>query len=331
MALRDTLTKRYMREPHHFADFFNGCIYGGEEVVKEDELLEVDTSNIAVIPYDKNNKSISVQKYRDIIKKSILMESDRAYYLFLGIENQTDIHYAMPVRNMLYDAMVYNQQVDAISKRNKEDKAYEGSGEFLSGLKKEDKLMPVITVTLYWGSEKWDGPTKLKDMLIKIDEKSDGYVNDYDCNLFSIIDADYLPVYKTELNELFQLLRTRNDGVALHDLVTNNDTYKRVDRDTAVLMREFANIKLPRKDKEGRYNLCKAVLELEKMNQEIGKEIGKEIGEKTGKEIGEKLGRENTWVEAIKNIMKTSKKTFEEACMMLCINQDDMTKYRKMI
>lgn len=70
---------------------------------------------------------------------------------------------------------------------------------------------------------------------------------------------------------------------------------------------------LPRRNKEGKYNMC--VMDLEKKNQEIGKEIGKE----------------NTWVEAIRNIMKTSTKTFEEACAMLCINQVDMVKYRKMI
>ena len=52
-----------------------------------------------------------VQKYLDPLKTATIMEDGEATYKLLGIENQTEVHYAMPVRNMLYDAMQYNQQV----------------------------------------------------------------------------------------------------------------------------------------------------------------------------------------------------------------------------
>ena len=39
------------------------------------------------------------------------MQEDEAAYILLGIENQTDIHYVMPVRNMIYDALQYGKQV----------------------------------------------------------------------------------------------------------------------------------------------------------------------------------------------------------------------------
>lgn len=45
-----------------------------------------------------------IQKYRDVFKRLAAMEDDNAAYLLIGIENQTYIHYAMPVKDMLYDA-----------------------------------------------------------------------------------------------------------------------------------------------------------------------------------------------------------------------------------
>lgn len=54
------------------------------------------------------------QKYRniaDVLKRAVIMQNKEATYLLLGIENQTDIHYAMPVRNMIYDSLQYGKQV----------------------------------------------------------------------------------------------------------------------------------------------------------------------------------------------------------------------------
>ncbi len=39
------------------------------------------------------------------------------------------------------------------------------AGEFLSGFWAEDRLIPSITVTIIFGSEKWDGPLSLFEMM----------------------------------------------------------------------------------------------------------------------------------------------------------------------
>ena len=81
-----------------------------------------------------------------------------ALTLVLGIENQSNVHYAMPVRNMLYDAMQYEKQVRqlAAAHRKKHDAAT--SDEYLSGMSREDKITPVITLVINFGSKRWDGP-----------------------------------------------------------------------------------------------------------------------------------------------------------------------------
>ena len=52
------------------------------------------------------------------------MKSSNSFFVILGIENQTDIHYAMPVRNMLYNALTYYEQVEEIASYNKENRIY---------------------------------------------------------------------------------------------------------------------------------------------------------------------------------------------------------------
>ena len=54
--------------------------------------------------------------------------------VLIGIENQAEIHYAMPVRTLIYDALNYGSQVKEAAKQHKEKKDISTSAEFLSGL-----------------------------------------------------------------------------------------------------------------------------------------------------------------------------------------------------
>lgn len=81
----------------------------------------MDPTEIAILLNEKDTKdkkAVQVeahQKYRDILKSAAIMEDGHTAYILLGIENQTDVNYAMPVRNMLYDALQYTKQVSEIA------------------------------------------------------------------------------------------------------------------------------------------------------------------------------------------------------------------------
>ena len=103
--------------------YFNYLIYGGEAVVDPKQLQELDTTEIA-LPFgsqDEEGKQPeeAVQKYRYVLKSAIIKQDDEAAYILLGIENQTDIHYAMPVRNIIYDALQYGKQVADIATKHR--------------------------------------------------------------------------------------------------------------------------------------------------------------------------------------------------------------------
>ena len=97
MGMTDTVTKEYMRGNKVFADAFNYLIYGGEQVVKPALLQELDTTEIAIpfaLDEEENTTEEAVQKYRDVLKSTVIMQDAKASYILLGVENQTDVHYA---------------------------------------------------------------------------------------------------------------------------------------------------------------------------------------------------------------------------------------------
>ena len=60
--------------------------------------------------------------------------------VILGIENQTDIHYAMPVRNAIYDVLQYGKQVSDVAALHRRNRKLRGRGEFFSGFRKNQVL-----------------------------------------------------------------------------------------------------------------------------------------------------------------------------------------------
>ena len=140
MGIKDTVTAKYMKQNEIFADAFNYFIYGGEQVIDSNMLVEMDTREIGV-PYggDKGEKQ-PVQRTRDVIKSVTAMTDRRFAYLVLAVENQGHIHYAMPVKDMLYDALQYAAQVERAIASHKKSGDYKGTGsaEYLSGFMKDD-------------------------------------------------------------------------------------------------------------------------------------------------------------------------------------------------
>ena len=59
------------------------------------------------------------------------------------------------------------------------------SGKYLTGFYKDDRLIPVITVVVYFGSDTWNAPRSLHEMLSVQDPEILSLVPDYRINLFS--------------------------------------------------------------------------------------------------------------------------------------------------
>lgn len=93
----DTITTEYMKNPIVFADVFNQFLYHGNQKIDPARLTELDTTEI-VIPYGASGVSVPEQKYRDVLKLLYAMTDGKTTYCVMGLDNQAEIHYALPVR-----------------------------------------------------------------------------------------------------------------------------------------------------------------------------------------------------------------------------------------
>lgn len=82
--------------------------------------------------------------------------------------------------------------------------------EYLSRMKRTDRFMPVITVTVYYGRKPWDGATSLYGML-DIPEGLRKYVNDYRMLLVEARKNDLI-LYNINNVDLFNLLEILLDS-----------------------------------------------------------------------------------------------------------------------
>lgn len=231
----DTAAKEYLSDPGRFADIFNFWLYKGREVIQPANLKEMDTT-VITLPYGTKAQE-PIQKFRDVLKLYAAMKDDRMVYLVLGLEEQTRTHYAMPVRHMLYDAMNYAKQVSAAATAHRKGKDNLSEEEFLSGFGKDDRLMPVITLTISLSPDAWDGPTSLHEMLALEDRSLLEFIPDYKLNLltpYQIAEEDF-GKFHSEMGILMQCIKHRYDD----DMgwMRENKRFKGVSRSTASLVK----------------------------------------------------------------------------------------------
>lgn len=62
----DIVVKNYWRNNEQFADFFNAVLFDGEQVIKPDELEDMDTEESSILEHKEYAQSISAS--RDNVK-----------------------------------------------------------------------------------------------------------------------------------------------------------------------------------------------------------------------------------------------------------------------
>ena len=211
-----------------------------------------------------------MQKLRDIFKNASIKYTGKSYVVLIGVENQSDIHYAIPVKNMFYDVMAYGNQVKETAKKHRKDKDTTTSDEFLSGFTKEDKLIPVITITVYLGTKEWDGPRKLSDMFGDVDEELLPFIPDYRINLLAPREITDFTGFRTSIRQLFEVLKNAYDKEKMQEVLQNDEKFSRVDRETVEAINLFAGTDIDIDEKDEVIDMCKAWEEQKNEGREEG-------------------------------------------------------------
>ncbi len=280
MGTKDTITKDYMADNRVFADVFNHMLYKGEKIINPDALHPLDTTAITV-PYGSGRSEVPVQKFRDEFKAFNVMHDASNIYLLLGIENQSEQHYAMPVKNMVYDSLEYAGQIEKSAKSHREAKQRAPtSGEYLTGFYKDDRLIPVITVVVYFGSDTWNAPRSLHEMLSVQNPDILSMVPDYRINLFSpaeIKDED-LDKLQSSLREVMLFIKYAKDKRKLQELTSTDSNFHSLELKAARVIDSITGLNLQFKEKERSVDMCQAVKEMCDDARAEGRSEGLNIG-----------------------------------------------------
>ena len=203
----------------------------------------------------------------------------------LAIENQTYVDHHMVLRNMLTECLSYQKQWKEKRAVHVEAKDLRfGTDAFFSGMKKEEKFMPVITLVVYCGMEHpWDGARCLHELL-EIDEELKSFVTNYKLNLYDCHEHDTFDEYHTGLRQLFEVVRYGRDKEKLQQIMEQNkETYSRLDQDTRELLEVVAKIRIKEEEEvmengEKKYDMCKAFVDMKLEGIEEGRKAGREEG-----------------------------------------------------
>ena len=263
MQEKDAVSIEYFENPARFADLINGYVYQGQQVVQKKDVREL---NRTIFRIGKSGKKIEAHvATTDVIKE---IHHDMYVTVFI-LENQTDIHYAMPVRVMNEESSYYHRQWRQIANQHQQDKDLKDA-EYLSGFRKDDKLMPVITLVVYWGSDPWDGPRCLKDMLDVNDYPLElqSMIVDHPIHLLEVRKFQHLENFETDIRYVFVFLQKEKNRlelesyVAEHNAVFSELTEEAYDMISVMSQSKALGDRKKDYESEGGYNMCQAIEEM---------------------------------------------------------------------
>ncbi|MBE5851787.1 MAG: hypothetical protein E7299_02355 [Lachnospiraceae bacterium] len=150
--------------------------------------------------------------------------------------------------------------------------------EFLSGFSKDDKIYPIITLTVYFGSEKWDAPRSLKEMFPSdIEDIVLNQIEDYRLHLIIPSEIEDFSIFKTDLGKALKYIKMSDkpDGIKQLRL---DENFQQMSVDTIQLINEFtkSNIEIPEEEEE--INMCVAWDTFERECTEKGRREGHREG-----------------------------------------------------
>lgn len=240
------------------------------------------------------------------------MTDGNAEYVLYGAENQSEIHYAMAVKSCLYDALDYAGQVEEAARSHRraieearrqrqESGAVSGAepnggagskaeqegsmlpakkpnaGEFLGGFWKEDRLVPCLTLAIYFGCEEWDGPLSLFEMLDVRDSKVLSCMDDYYVRLIApaLMTDQEIMKFQSSLREVLLFIKHSKDKEALKEIFSwNRSRFQSLERRAMEVIHVITGTDLKYEEDEVKVDVCQGILDMQLESEQIGEERG---------------------------------------------------------
>ena len=326
----------YYEDARHFAWLVNGWICQGEKEINE---AQIKPKNIRLTGKTGSGRTSRMRsRYRDVFKEIGKVK----VVLMIGTELQSFVDYSMPVRIMDYDALEYKDQIQRIaSERKTENVAKSGKKKVeLSPIKKEDRLIPVITLVLYMGEEPWNAAKNLHGLLdfSEVPKKFRNYIPDYQIHVLDVCHTpdERLLEFPKDIATMFLTIKYRDNLPTLKKVLKTIPEIENIEEDTYDVMWNFLDkcmleLKENVQNEDGGINMCGAVNQMIAEGMERGLEQGMERGLKQGME---RVAQEKVWgirnmIEVCQELGGTYDNTQFQVEMRYHLSQEDAGKYMK--
>ena len=304
MQKKDAVSNVFFKDSVRVADLLNGYIYHGQQMVRSED---VHNRGERVYRIDGKEGKVEAQEVTLDVVSEVLQNMQ---VTIVCLQNQSEIHYAMPVRVMNEEATRYHEAWKEIADRHKAAKDVSGV-EYISGFTKDDKLIPVITIVIYWGKKPWDGPKCLKDML-KVEEcplELQKFIVDYPLHLLEVRRYHHTEEFRSDIRHVFGFLQRDGDKDALSDYVEKNrNVFSALGESTYNLlsvMSRCSRLKAVNKkvEKEGSYDMCEASEGIYQDGKREGRKDGHREGWRKGKREGKLEGKREGKMEERRDVL----------------------------
>ena len=270
MGEKDNKTLEYFKDNRRFADLINARFFQGREVVKPEKLKEADKE--LIYPWTQNGEKV--------LRDNVMKWMENTLLAVFVAEHQSKVDYHMVFRIMLGESLAYQQQWSRKKKEHRKKGDLKTGAELLSGMKKEEKFCPVLSLVVYYGKEPYDGATTLHEMLEWTEETGElvKYIPDYQINVFDYHNQKEFGEFHTELQLLFEFLQYASDKNALKKLLADRKKdYYNVDNETYYMIamltksKELLEYSQNYEGEEGQ-DMCQAIREMIEEGRAEGRE-----------------------------------------------------------
>ena len=319
MGKSDAIGKELMRNNMYFVDAFNAGLFEGEVLINPKNLDDVDPAEIELEDPETGSDGFWT-KYRYVLKRALIKTDGKNYFVLLGVENQTEIHTAMPLRSLLYDTLRYTKQAEDVAAEYRQQRKEGNSpkmtkAEFLSGWKYTDKLEPVITLVIYYGTAEWDGAKSLHDMFSEdVDEKILECVPDYKINLIEPNKIEDFNKFQTDFGKLLEAIRYKDDETELTKIFTGMTAIDKLIADAISYYVDERCSKMVEPVEGGKVGMRSKALDMI------------EEGIVKGMSQGRTAGMVENAIITVKNLIKDFDFTLEQVCGAANISVEDYKK-----
>ena len=304
MSEIDLDQKQLLEWEDTFADIVNNLLFKGQEIIKPSELKPAKRDSLY-----KDRELRNRMQERDVAK---IWEQCGIHMAYLGLDDQTSIHRAMPLRIIGYDGAAYRDELNKIE----DDEAKADDANNKDDEKKNPlQIYPAISMVLHFDyKQRWTGPRTLKECFKNIHPLLEPYINDYKIHVFDIawLSDDTIKRFKNDfrfLADYYAQMRKTGKWIPMsgkiHHIKALFDLFSSTTNDT-----RFLEMYKHRKEEQNDM----ASIALDYLTEEY-----------TAK--GEALGI----LRSVRNLMQSTNWSAQQAMDALLIPAEDQQRYRTML